>query len=112
MGEGTLCGSCIAQEPEYDKARAALVYADESRDMILSLKHGDRTIIAGLLARFMMQAGHELLQTVDIVAPVPLHWTRLFKRKYNQAALLAQELSQLTQKRFQPDLLIRTKRPA
>lgn len=44
------------------------------------------------LGRFMRQAGTELLAACDIVASVPLHWTRLFTRRYNQAAVLAHAL--------------------
>ena len=37
----------------------------------------------------MMRAGGGLMAESDIIVPVPLHWTRLCMRRYNQAALLA-----------------------
>ena len=43
------------------------------------------------------------------IAPVPLHWTRLFSRRFNQAALLAQGIGGVDGA-VVPDLLQRTKR--
>ncbi len=42
--------------------------------------------------------------------PVPLHWTRLFMRTYNQAALLGREISRLAGWSYSPSLLIRKRR--
>ena len=44
--------------------------------------------------------------------PVPLHRRRLFKRKYNQAAVLALALGRLAGRRVLPDALIRTRHTA
>ncbi len=43
----------------------------------------------------MARAGAELLQDTDLLVPVPLHRTRLFHRRYNQAALLAQAVGRI-----------------
>ena len=56
---------------------------------MLPFKHGDRTDIARACGRWMARAGADLLADADLVAPVPLHWRRLFTRRYNQAQLLA-----------------------
>lgn len=40
----------------------------------------------------MVRAGQEVLAQSDIIVPVPLHRWRLLKRRYNQAALLAQAI--------------------
>jgi ComF family protein len=89
LGQGMLCGACIARPPRYRQARAALVYDQQSRRLVLPFKHGDRTDIARACGRWMARAGAELLLEADLVAPVPLHWRRLFTRRYNQAQLLA-----------------------
>ena len=86
---GMLCGACLARPPRYRRARAALVYDARSRRLVLPFKHGDRTDIARACGRWMARAGAELLAEADLVAPVPLHWRRLFTRRYNQAQLLA-----------------------
>lgn len=89
LGGDALCGACSAKPPRYRRARAALVYDEHSRRLILPFKHGDRTDIARACGRWMARAGRELLADADLVAPVPLHWRRLLMRRYNQAQLLA-----------------------
>ncbi|MBV8407022.1 MAG: ComF family protein [Alphaproteobacteria bacterium] len=107
-GRGALCGACSAKRPRYRRARAALVYDDHSRRLILPFKHGDRTDIAKACGRWMARAGAELLAEADLVVPVPLHWRRLLLRRYNQAQLLARIVVRRQGKaRLAPDLLRR-----
>ena len=89
LGAEALCAGCLARPPRYHRARAALVYDNESRRIVLPFKHGDRTDIARACGGWMARAGADLLPSADLVAPVPLHWRRLFMRRYNQALLLA-----------------------
>jgi predicted amidophosphoribosyltransferase len=88
--DGSVCAVCVSSDRPFARARAAIAYDDGSRGFILAFKHGDRTDAARVFAPWMAQAGRDLLGDVDLMVPVPLHWTRLFKRRYNQAALLAQ----------------------
>ena len=89
LGPEALCAGCLVRRPRYHRARAALVYDDQSRRLVLPFKHGDRTDIARACGGWMARAGADLLGEADLVAPVPLHWRRLFMRRYNQAQLLA-----------------------
>jgi ComF family protein len=57
--------------------------------------------------RWMARAGHELLAEADLIAPVPLHWRRLFTRRYNQALLLARSVARHGGRPVAPDLLHR-----
>lgn len=111
LGPEALCAGCLARRPRYNRARAALIYDDHSRRLILPFKHGDRTDIARACGSWMARAGAELLASADIVAPVPLHWRRLFMRRYNQAALLARvvvrDLDSSNKVGLAPDLLRR-----
>lgn len=92
-GDGILCGECLRKKPAFDRARAALVYDDASRDYLLRFKHGDRTDLTPLLSRWLVQAGRDFWADADIILPVPLHRTRLLMRRYNQSGLLAASLS-------------------
>jgi ComF family protein len=108
-GDGALCGACMARPPRYRRARAVLAYDAHSRRLVLPLKHGDRTDIARACGGWMARAGAELLASAELVAPVPLHWRRLFSRRYNQAQLLARIAvgASRSKCRLVPDLLRR-----
>lgn len=106
-GPGSLCGACAGARPEFDRARAVLRYDDGSRDLVLAFKHGDRTALARPFATWMKRAGEELVAGCDVIAPVPLHWSRLFARRFNQAALLANAIAGLSGKPVAADLLLR-----
>jgi ComF family protein len=93
LGAGALCGACAGARPAYARARAALRYDEESRCLVLALKHGDRLSLAPALGQWMRHSGAELLAEAEVIVPVPLHWTRLFARRYNQAAVLAHALA-------------------
>ena len=107
MGPGALCGACTQAPPAFDRARAVMRYDEASRDLILAFKHADRTSLTPAFAAWLKRAGAELLADADLIVPVPLHWSRLFSRRYNQAALLAMALGDLAGKPVMPDLLIR-----
>lgn len=110
LSRDSLCGACIARPPLFERARAVLAYDDASSPFILSFKHGDRTEAASAFARWMARAGADILGEVDLIAPVPLHWSRLFTRRYNQAALLGQQLGRISGLPSIPDLLVRKRR--
>jgi len=101
------CGTCLRWPPRFRKARAVLVYDDESKRVVLPFKHGDRTDMARSCGRWMARAGGELLAEAELIAPVPLHWRRLFTRRYNQALLLARAVARHGAAELAPDLLRR-----
>lgn len=99
----------MASKPAYCFARAALRYDETARRIILPFKYGDRAEMAPNLARLMARAGAELLQTADLLVPVPLHPSRLRQRRYNQAALLTVSLARLANKKVALEALVRTR---
>ena len=107
LGTAAQCTACLTRPPAFRRARAALVYDDKSRRLVLPFKHGDRTDMARACGAWMARAGAELLAEADLVAPVPLHWRRLFTRRYNQALLLASRVSRDGGLTLAPDLLRR-----
>ncbi len=109
-GGAELCPVCENRPPSFAQARGALRYDDGAKRLILPFKHLDRTELAGPLARHMARAGAGLLARADLLAPVPLHWWRFLRRRYNQSALLAAELARLSGRAAVPDLLQRPRR--
>lgn len=111
-GAAEACDDCMVIARPWDQGRAALVYRDNGRRLVLGVKHGDRTDIARAAARWLARAGQPFLDPGAILVPVPLHWTRLLMRKYNQSAVLARHLGQETGLRVEPDALVRIRRTA
>jgi ComF family protein len=109
LGTGAHCAECLTRPPRFRRARAVLTYDDKSRRVVLPLKHGDRTDMARACGGWMARAGAELLAEADLVVPVPLHWRRLFIRRYNQAALLARMAAREAGVALAPDLLRRAR---
>ena len=107
----SVCAVCaVAATRPWARARAAIAYDDGSRGFILAFKNADRTDAVRTFAPWMAAAGRALLADADVLVPVPLHWTRLFARKYNQAALLTQAVGRLAGRPVTVDLLRRAKR--
>jgi ComF family protein len=109
-GDETWCVVCLARPPRWDRARAALVYDDQSRRPVLDLKRAGRRDGLETLSGWMRQAGGALIDEADVLVPVPLHYTRLLVRGFNQSGWLAQAIGAETRRRVVVDGLVRTRR--
>lgn len=88
------CDSCIENTRPWRSGYAAFLYSGTGRELVLKFKHGDRTDLAKPLAKWMVaKLPHDL--SYDLVLPVPLHRRRFLERRYNQAALLSNEVAKL-----------------
>ena len=95
QGEIIQCDECMTIARPWDHGRAVLAYTGVGRRLVLSLKHGDRTDLAPPVAKWMARRVESYAMLEPVLVPVPLHWMRLVKRRYNQSALLAQEMAKL-----------------
>ena len=109
MLEAESCGACAARPPRYDRARAALAYGPGTDRHILAFKHGGRTPHLDFFATQMLRAGRRLLADADALVPVPLHPSRLRRRRFNQAALLARRVGRLSGVAVDARCLVRTR---
>lgn len=96
LGAGLLSPAAIADPPVFARARAVCRFEGTARELVHRLKYGDRVELSLTLGRMMVQAGRELAAEADLVLPVPLHRTRLWRRRFNQAAALARTISRET----------------
>jgi ComF family protein len=104
-----LCGVCLVAPPPYERARAALSYDDLSKPLVLSLKHAGRKDGLRAFSAWMLEAAPHA-RDADLIAPVPLHWSRLWSRGFNQSAWLAGAVAARTGARHVPDALVRKRR--
>lgn len=104
---GARCTACLARRRAFDRARAAVLYDEASRDLILKLKRADRTELAGLFALWLGRAASDLVADADVVVPVPLHPMRLIQRRFNQAAEIARPLARRAGLTYLPGALVR-----
>jgi ComF family protein len=110
LGEGLLSPQAIADPPVFRRARAVARFEDgPARRLVHRLKYSDRSDLAPPLGAWMARAGADVLAEADAVVPVPLHPLRLWKRRFNQAAALAQAVAKAGGKPFEPRWLMRVK---
>ncbi|MGN0812391.1 MAG: ComF family protein [Candidatus Coproplasma sp.] len=88
-----ICLECKAQAPLFDKGVSALIYEGGARKLILNFKK-DGAYLKEYLAKIMYEKC-VCFTDADAVCFVPMTAKSYRKRGYNQAELLAEELSQM-----------------
>jgi len=86
------CGNCPDEPSAVVRARAIGEYEGSLREIIHALKYAGRISLARPLAERMRRRARDLLNDVDCVVPVPLHWRREYHRGFNQAHEIARRL--------------------
>ncbi|MGQ4275367.1 ComF family protein [Terrihabitans sp. B22-R8] len=110
LGLNLISPRAIADPPDFSRARGAVRFDGTGRLLVHRLKYGDRMDLSAAMAGWMARAGAEVLAEADFLVPVPLHRTRLWKRRFNQAAELAKGVSRLWGVPVDHDILVRRKR--
>jgi ComF family protein len=110
QGPGAVSAAALSDPPAWDRARAAVIFDDLAAGIVHGLKYRDRPEAGRLMARMMARAGRVLLAETDVILPVPLHPLRLWRRRFNQSALLAARLSEASGKPWRHDVLARARR--
>jgi ComF family protein len=112
LGEGALSAEAMADPPPFDRCRAVATFDEVARALVHGLKYRDRPELARAMGAWMARAGTEVIANADVIVPVPLHRRRLWLRRFNQSAMLAQAIARLTGKPFAPAALTRIRATA
>ena len=110
--DGDRCDDCMSIARPWSHGRAALLYQDRGRALVLALKHGDRHDIVRPAGAWMATVARGIMQSDAIVVPVPLHWSRMVKRRYNQSALIGHAMARELDVPICADLLKRDRATA
>src|SRR5919201_2644128 len=108
-GPDMLSMEAIASPPAYQRARAAVRYDEVARTLVHALKYQDRTDLAPAMGRWMARAGRELLAGADMLIPVPLHWRRAWRRRYNPSGALARVIERQSGVKVRSEVLRRVR---
>ncbi|MDR2646293.1 MAG: ComF family protein [Holosporaceae bacterium] len=104
-----LCFQCIKKKPHFDQAISVFEYDNFSKGIILKFKHRDVTHICRQLVAWLWRASQDIIKDYDIIVPVPIHFLKRLKRKYNQSELLAKKLETLSGITYEPRILRKEK---
>lgn len=107
LPEEPYCLSCQKKKRPYLKARSLFRYSEAGKPVILRLKHADGIDVLKPLAGRARRIYPSLFKETDLIVPIPLHYTRLVSRRYNQSALLCKALDAA---KFNPFVLKRIKK--
>lgn len=110
LGEGARSAEAIAEPPNFNRARAAVIYNDIARAVVAQLKYADRPELSRFCARGMARAGAEFWAARPALVPVPLHPIRQLERRFNQSTELARALGRILDLPVDAGLLRRTRR--
>ena len=105
------CGDCAKIRHEYICGGAALDYGSVA-DSMFRFKNKGREEYAEFYAKAIYEVKKEFIESIhpDALVPVPIHRTRLAQRGYNQAYLIARELSKLSEIPVNSKLIERVKK--
>lgn len=104
-----VCAPCLQHPPDHDGAYASVAYGAVARNIVLKLKHGRRVGLAKLLARLIRG---RMPDGSGVLVPVPAHRWRIFRRGFNQSALISAELAKASHMPLHLDGLLRTRSTA
>ena len=107
---GTMISAAAeANPPDYDRARAVAAFTGTIQKLIHGFKYSDRHDGRRLFGRWLIASGGGLIEDADVIIPVPLNRWRLLHRRFNQAAILANEIGRCTRVPVSPLALERVK---
>lgn len=109
IGPGALSAEAIADPPPFGRLRAVAVYDEVAARLVHGLKYRDRPELGRSLGAMIARAAGDLAGGAELVLPVPLHRRRLWSRRFNQSALLAEALGRAWGVPFEPMLLERVR---
>ncbi len=95
QSSGVLCPGCVGWQAEIDGIRSPFRFEGVIQQAIYHLKYRNLRAIATVLAGFLFNYLKSNPVPGDVLAPAPLHKSRIRERGYNQSGLLVRKLGKL-----------------
>ncbi len=107
--EAECCPDCVDGRHLFEQGRSLYIYEGELRSSLYRMKYARRGEYAGFYAEQMVRYLGEWIRRTDAggITPVPISKKRQKERGYNQAALLAEKVSERTGIPLYEDLVLR-----
>ena len=107
-----VCDDCLGREHEYIEGRAAFLYNDGMKNAIYGLKYNNRREYGAYLGEKTAEYLSRKITSwnADALIPVPIHKSRLQKRGYNQALIIAKAIGKKLQIPVMDGLVVRNKK--
>ncbi len=94
--EDCVCNTCLKFPRQFELARSLFQYDKISKQIIMKIKKQSDNGVAKNCCRMLFLKYKNILETADLIIPVPSHWTRIFKRGYNPPDIIAIALSKIS----------------
>ena len=91
-----LCATCQTYPRYFDKVRSLFQYDDISKNVVMKIKNHADSFVAKTCAVMIFSRYKDIFRQADCLIPVPSHWSRLLKRGFNPADIIAIEFSKIT----------------
>ena len=107
------CGACVTHRKYFTIARALGAFEGSLQEAIHRWKYQGKTYLTPFFASWMAEGLNRYWEpgSLDLLIPVPLHTRRLRERGFNQALLLAKDLSRRTGMPYRKTILKRRNPP-
>lgn len=107
-----LCADCKEHPKSFERGACVLNYEEHARESMVKIKYGKRREYAKFYGRLIAERLGDTIREMDpqCIIPVPVHPERFIERGYNQAELLASEVSRCMGIPMDKSTLVRVKK--
>lgn len=106
------CEDCMAHRHAFEYGIALVNYDEAARRAMVQIKYNNKREFLDFFGDAMVRRYEKTIRrmNVDAIVPIPVHQSRLKKRGFNQAEVLAQIIGKKMEISVLPDMLVRTKK--
>ena len=110
-GEDHMCSHCLGQKRFFDIARSMGPYEGMLKMAIHGFKYRNQSTLASPLGELLSLYGGNTLNIKEygLIIPVPLHFSRLRQRGFNQSLMLARKIGEMWNIKVSAEILIKLK---